>query len=270
MLEVRAGHLKLFDAGPQPGIEAALFEAEILRPLPSGLDAGPPGSLQWFLEAERLRYHKQGHWIAPMLEFTRHAGERVLGVGGGLGTDWVQYALNGAEVTVACPGPDQLGLIRANFAQRKLKARFEQAGPAALPLPPSSIDVACLSGLPDDPAPAIDEAYRVLKPGGKLLCVAPAARWLEGWLRWLPGGKPARAEMGLLAEGAVAHGKRGMAALFHRFIEPRVSRRHLRRSDMPTVLRFLPMAWLERLAGRLLVFRGFKPLSAALALPAAA
>jgi ubiquinone/menaquinone biosynthesis C-methylase UbiE len=269
MQELRAPGLKLYDAG-DAGEGPSLFEAEILRPIPRGHDVGPPGSLEWFLEAEKLRYQKQGHWIASMLEFARHSGERVLGVGGGLGTDWVQFAINGAEVTAACPGHEELRLVRANFALRKVKARCELAPPDRLPVPAASMDVVCLQGLPDDPFPAIEEAYRVLKPGGKVLCLAPAYRWVDRWLGWLPGHKPVLASTGLLARSVKGYGKRGLASLFHRFIEPRVSRRHMRRSDVPAVLRFLPTAWLERLAGRIVIYRGFKPLSAALSTLAAA
>lgn len=281
MLEAHMGHLRLYQPGqsshgqapasPEGALPYELFEAEIMRPAPNNYDAGAPLTLPWFLEAERLRYHRQGHWIESLLEFSRHSGERLLGVGGGLGTDWVQYALHGAEVMVVCPDSKQLEMVRANFALRNLSARCEHASPEALPLPPSSIDVACLSGPLGGLPRVIDEAYRVLKPGGKLLAVLPAAAGLESWWRWLPGSRPfAHAATGLLSKDAHRYSAADLTALFSRFVEPTTWRRHLRRNEVPTLLRFLPVSWLECVAGRLFVFRGFKPVSAALALQQAA
>ena len=57
---------------------------------------------------------------------------------------------------------------------------------------------------------------------------------------------------------------------FEQFVEPRVYKRHLRRSESPYVFRFLPMPLLERLMGRMLVLKAFKPLSAAMTLQKAA
>src|SRR5947209_9741180 len=54
-------------------------------------------SLQWFLNIERQRHSRQGRWIPRLLEFAKHSGETLLGIGHGLGTDWVQYARCGAN-----------------------------------------------------------------------------------------------------------------------------------------------------------------------------
>jgi hypothetical protein len=63
---------------------------------------------------------------------------------------------------------------------------------------------------------------------------------------------------------------RGLRRLFGQFTEHRVYRRHLRRSEVPHVWRWLPQVLLERLMGRVLIVKSFKPLSAALAVHAAA
>src|SRR5438132_11025087 len=51
-----------------------------------------PLSLQWFLDVENTRHSRHGRWIPKLLEFQKHKGETLLGLGTGLGTDWVQYA----------------------------------------------------------------------------------------------------------------------------------------------------------------------------------
>ena len=273
MAEARTGQLRLYDAGDateaEDGLAARLFAAEILRPLPRRLEPSPPRSLQWFLEAAQLRYARQGQWLARLLEFARHAGDKVLGVGGGLGTDWASYALHGAEVIVACPVAEELDLVRENFALRRLEARCEHASPAALSLPSSSIDVAVLAAGLD--AATVEEAYRVLKPGGKVLALAAASGSVDGWMRWLPGSRPlCHLPGGPLASDARRWRARELRDLFHRFAEPSASRRHLRRSELPALLRLAPLSFMERLAGRLLVFKAFKPLSAAMPQQAAA
>jgi SAM-dependent methyltransferase len=236
-------------------------------PPPGSPEGAEPYSLQWFLEIENQRHGRQGRWIPRLLEFAKHAGETLLGLGNGLGTDWLQYARHGAHVVVCTPGAEQLALIRRNFELRGLPGRFLAAHPAGLPLEASSIDVACVSGLLEevaDPRAVVDEVYRVLKPGGKVLAVTPArydvaywSRLLLPWRRWL---RPHP------AEGPPAHfSARGLHRLFGRFVEHRVYKRQLRRAEVPHLWRCLPLPLWERLIGRALVLKAFKPLSAAIA-----
>ena len=58
-----------------------------------------PGTLDWYKEAEDYRYGQYAPWMPEMMEFAEHAGEAVLEVGAGLGTDLVQFAANGARCT---------------------------------------------------------------------------------------------------------------------------------------------------------------------------
>jgi hypothetical protein len=58
--------------------------------------------------------------------------------------------------------------------------------------------------------------------------------------------------------------------MFGRFVEHRTHKRHLRRADVPHLWRWMPLPILERLMGRVLVHKAFKPLSAALPLQMAA
>ena len=63
---------------------------------------------------------------------------------------------------------------------------------------------------------------------------------------------------------------RQLRRLFCGFVEHRVYKRQLRRGDVPHAWRWLPLPLLERLMGRVLVLKAFKPLSAAIAVQAAA
>ena len=225
-----------------------------------------PYSLAWFDQVADQRYGRHGYWLPKSLEFRRHAGEFVLGLGEGLGTDWVQYAKNGATVLACSPSQEQLALARRNFELHGLTARYLHAPPHALPVDENSIDVVCLNGLlheVDDPAAVIAETYRVLRPGGKVIAVAPAkydaAFWLDACYPWrrLLRHTPSDA-------GRRAHTARSLRRAFAAFTEHKVSKRHLRRLHLPHLWRFLPLPLMERLCGQFLILKAFKPLRAAL------
>jgi ubiquinone/menaquinone biosynthesis C-methylase UbiE len=248
-----------------------LFAYESLNPraaLPRFEEQVEPYSLQWFLNIEKQRHSRQGRWIPRLLEFAKHSGETLLGLGHGLGTDWLQYARFGAKVMVCSPSSSQLALIRRNFELRGLEGRFIHARPNCLPLESSSIDVVCISSLVqgvDNARAMLDEVYRVLKPGGKVLAVTRARydvdfwfRTVFFWYRLFGGGRQAS------DTGSRRHSARGLRRLFGRFVEHRIHKRQLRRSEVPHLWRVLPLPVLARLMGRMLVLRAFKPVSIAI------
>ena len=61
-----------------------------------------------------------------------------------------------------------------------------------------------------------------------------------------------------------------MKRLFERFNERSIYQRHLRRSDIPHVWRWILLPILQRIMGRYLVVKAFKPLVAAIPVRAAA
>jgi SAM-dependent methyltransferase len=232
-----------------------------------------PFTLQWFLDIEHARHIRYGRWIPRLLEFVKHGGETLLGLGNGLGTDWIQYARHGAEVIACCPSAEQLALVQRHFALRGLHGVFLHANPTAIPLEPASIDVVCVANLLEDvadPPAVIEQIYRLLKPGGKVLAVMPARFNLDFWRRrcfpwhaWLRRRSTAAAE-------SASFSARTLRQFFGRFVETRVYKRQLRRAEIPHLWRWLPHPLLERLFGRLLIIKAFKPLSAAIAVPLAA
>ena len=244
-----------------------LYAREALDSSPTGpkrTAGAEPFSLQWFLDIEHQRHHRRGRWIPRLLEFSKHSGETLLGIGNSLGTDWVQYARHGATMVVCCSSEEDLGLIRRNFELRGLCGRFLHSSPMCLPLENASIDVVCLGDVladATDPRAVVDEVYRVLKPGGKVLALATACYdvdyWHHAffpWQRWLGWNKKVSVQAGYSA--------RRLRRLFDGFIEHRVHKRQLRRSEVPHVWRFLPLSLLQRVFGRTLILKAFKPLSA--------
>ncbi len=130
-----AGPRLLPGAGHAAGFAAMLFATEVWAPAGMGPDpVVEPYSLQWYLDIEERRFSRRGRWIPRLLEFSKHAGETLLGLGTGLGTDWVQYARHGASVVVCCPAALPLTLIRRNFELRGLGGRFLHSPADSLPL----------------------------------------------------------------------------------------------------------------------------------------
>jgi SAM-dependent methyltransferase len=261
-------------AGPASPWELAerLYAAEALNG-GRNRDGAEPFTLQWFLHLDNARHNRPGGWIPRLLEFSKHSGETLLGLGNGLGTDWVQYARNGADVIACCPSVEQLALVQRNFELRGLRGVFLYADPRTIPVDPASIDVVCVLNLLQevpDPELVIEEIYRVLKPGGKVVAVTPARFDIEFWRRrCFPWHRWFKARVSPAPQVA-SFTARTLRQLFGRFVEPRVYKRHLRRSEVPHLWRWLPHPLLERLLGRFLVFKAFKPLSAAMTVHLAA
>src|SRR5205807_184641 len=80
-----------------------------------------PHTLDWFLEAESYRYGDYAPWMPELMEFAQHRGERVLEIGGGMGTDLAQFARHGAIVTDIDLSAGHLALAQENFKLRGLQ-----------------------------------------------------------------------------------------------------------------------------------------------------
>ena len=266
---------------PEPADDAEVLAAldphavavrELLRP------AGPPPagrtlevfSRAWFEELEAKRYAAPGVWLRRALEFSRHPHDTMLMMGPGAGTDALQYQRHGTAVTICTTPDDCPALIRRNFEQRGLSVRVGRALPdGGLPYEAGRFDLAYLNWLtapPPDAAARVAEVYRVLKPGGKVFVLAPSRfdagfwqRVLTPWRFWFAGGP--------LGEGPRYSG-RALRRLFGEFADPLTMKRHLRRSELPYLWRSSPLGVMQRLMGRVLVLKAFKPIAAALAGPA--
>ncbi len=138
---------------------------------PCGAVGGEEGTLEYFLEVERNRYEQQP-WQPELLRFEQYAGQRVLEIGVGQGTDLVQFAKAGA----LCAGVDitdrHLELTRRNFALRGYDVDLRKCDAARIDHPDQHFDCVYSFGvihhIPDAPA-VLREIKRVLRPGGKLI-----------------------------------------------------------------------------------------------------
>jgi len=258
--------LRIYDSEPDPACRMAareLLRSPFERPNARGLE---PFTRGWYEELELKRYARQGEWLPKLLEFRRHVGESLVMVGPGLGTDAIQYRRHETQVTICALPLDDTLAMRRNFELRGLNLPIVETPTAeALPFARGAFDLAYFNSLNARHANlgnVAEEMYRVLKPGGKLLALFPAWYDVGRWQRWL---LPLQ-RLYWQAPPAPTTGPKLTAhelrTTFSRFRDFRIHQRHLRRSELPHVWRLLPTNLLERLLGRVLVLRAFKPLSA--------
>jgi SAM-dependent methyltransferase len=133
--------------------------------------AADPGSAEFFRTVEEHRYQQEFH-IPLIAEFTAHAGERVLEIGGGLGTDGRQFARNGARYVDVDLSRQSLEMARRGFAVERLAGRFAHGDAERQPFRSESFDVVYSHGVlhhTPDTERAVGEVWRLLKPGGKAI-----------------------------------------------------------------------------------------------------
>jgi SAM-dependent methyltransferase len=252
--------------GPDPHAVAC---RELLRPVagqPTRRDLEPL-SRGWFEELEFKRYEGTGAWLRRVLEFSRHPGESLVMFGPGAGSDAVQYQRHGTHVTVCATRDDHPELVRRNFELRGQSVRVVMAGPNfAAPFDRWAFDLAYLNALhveADDLPRLAAEAYRVLKPGGKVFALVPAKYDAGFWQALVLPFRDWYRKPAPLSE-TPGYSAKGLKRSFPGFAEHRVAKRHVRRGELPYLWRMLPKSVLERTVGRVLVLRAFKPVTVAL------
>ena len=246
---------------------AVLANRELIRPV--GYRRAVPGLVPfcgaWFEELEQKRYQRHGVWLPAALEFGRHPGESLFLLGPGMGSDAIRYVRTGTPVTVGVTANDYPDLVRENLARHAIAARVTDVSGPKLPFPDGTFDVVTWNALydpaPPDPA-RVEEVFRVLKSNGKIIGLFPARYDAGYWqdlflpLQWVYWRRPADPTDGPKTTA------RQLRRVFSAFTRQRASKRHLRRAELPHLWRVLPLVFLERLIGRVLVFKALKPLSA--------
>jgi 2-polyprenyl-3-methyl-5-hydroxy-6-metoxy-1,4-benzoquinol methylase len=83
----------------------------------------PIGSREYFDEVEARKYFVEPH-IPKFAEFERWRGKKVLEIGCGIGTDSINFARAGAEITVVDLSDESIDLCKKRFEVFGLKGNF--------------------------------------------------------------------------------------------------------------------------------------------------
>jgi ubiquinone/menaquinone biosynthesis C-methylase UbiE len=198
------------------------------EPCGTSTSAAQPGTSAFFDEVEKERYRLEP-FIPGFAEFERWDGKRVLEVGVGLGTDFVQFARAGARATGIDLTQAAIDAASSRLALEGLSAELVRADAERLPFPDASFDLVYSWGVihhTPDPAAALAEVRRVLAPGGEARIMLYSRRsWFAfgAWIRYgLLSLRPGQSIARVLAEhlespGTKAYTSRELDTLFGDF-----------------------------------------------------
>jgi ubiquinone/menaquinone biosynthesis C-methylase UbiE len=147
----------------------------------------PRGSREWFDEIEEHRYRVEP-FIHAVAQFTRHRGKRVLEVGVGTGTDFLQWVRAGADCVGVDVTEEAVQLTRARMDCYGLAAQVIHSDAANLPFPDASFDLVYSWGVVhhcEDPGAVLREIRRVLRPGGTFIGMMYRRRSLVAFKLWV-------------------------------------------------------------------------------------
>ena len=239
----------------------------------------PQHTLDWFLEIERYRYGEYAPWMFGTMEFAKHSGERILEIGGGLGTDHAQFAKHGAITTDIDLSSGHLALAQENFRLRGLNGTFAHHDAETLPFPDASFDVVYSNGVihhTPNTQRVVEEIYRVLKPGGKAIVMVYAENSLHYWRNIVTvlGLKQHMLDSFSVSEIMSRHveitkndarplvkvyTKQRLRKLFRRFRRISIVQRQMVMAEVPRFLNWIPLPLIGKMMGWNLIIKAHKP-----------
>src|SRR5262245_60313428 len=130
-------------------------------------DVSTENRREFFRQLERERYELEPY-ILPFAQFDLARGKRVLEVGVGAGTDFVQWVRAGADATGVDLTEQGIALARERLQLEGLTARLQVADAEKLPFETGVFDIVYSYGVvhhTPNTIRAIQEIHRVLKVG---------------------------------------------------------------------------------------------------------
>ncbi|MBI2139350.1 methyltransferase domain-containing protein [Candidatus Woesearchaeota archaeon] len=139
------------------------------------------GTKEYYDEVERVRFTTQYPFLLSDAEFNRHAGEKILEVGCGIGTDSLMFAKHGAAVYGVDLTQNAIETTAKRFKLYGLRGHFKRMDAEHLEFPDNTFDFAYSFGVlhhTPDTRKAINEVHRALKPGKSAVIMLYARGWM--------------------------------------------------------------------------------------------
>lgn len=173
------------------------------------------GTPEYYDAIERRRNELEP-FLPDIADFAGARGHTLLEIGVGIGTDFIRFVRAGAQATGVDLTEHAVALVRRRLDLEELTADVRQADAESLPFPDGSFERVYSWGVlhhTPDTARAVDEAVRVLAPGGSLtLMLYHRHSWVTYglWLRRaLARGKPFQSLSRILSEHMESTGTKG-------------------------------------------------------------
>jgi len=145
-------------------------------------------SLEYFEEIEEYRYELQPE-IFNFAQFTRFHGKKLLEVGVGAGTDFIQWIRAGAECYGVDLTPESIEHVQRRLHLYGLECKdLRVADAESLPYVDNFFDIVYSFGVihhSPNTIKALEEIIRVLKPGGKAKIMIYNRHSLMAYFFWI-------------------------------------------------------------------------------------
>ena len=154
----------------------------------------PVGSREYFDEVEARKYFVESH-IPPFAEFERWRGKKVLEIGCGLGTDTMNFARHGAQVTAVDLTETSLELARRRAKVFGLEDRIQfiraDAEELSASVPVQAYDLVYSFGVihhTPHPGKVLDEIRKYVTPQSTVkIMVYNRWSWMVLWILFIYG-----------------------------------------------------------------------------------
>ena len=146
-----------------------------------------PGTQAFFDRHNRARNDDVERFALHLYKFDRHAGERVLDIGCGIGWLCEHFARGGANAVGVDLSGQAVSLTRQRLQVYGLAGEALLGSAESLPVQDGSVDFVTAAGslhhTPDTEA-CVAEVYRALRPGGRAMVSVYYRNWLLSPLLW--------------------------------------------------------------------------------------